>query len=105
MSGGPQYAKQQDSNQAYIVSELEKIHGIEVLDLSSLGGGCTDILIQKTTWANLWAGRTNEPDVEFFLVEIKTEKGKLNPKQVVFHAKFHCHIARSLVEVFDIIGF
>ena len=90
-----QYRKQIYANHVELVQFIETIPGCAVLDLSRVGGGCTDILVQRKS-----AGHYT-----LFLIEIKTEKGKLNKKQVEFHDKFHCYVARTKEDILRILGF
>ena len=83
-----------DSNHTELLNQVNAVPTLEVLDLSGVGGGCTDWLIQKKD-----AG-----EVTFYLVEIKTEKGKLNDKQVEFHDRFKCHVARNIEDIWEIVG-
>ena len=89
-----QYRKKIDDNHVEIVNFIESIPSCAVLDLNRVGGGCTDLLVQYKR-----AGIC-----KLFLIEIKTEKGKLNPKQIDFHKKFECHIARTTDDVLHILG-
>mgnify|MGYP000856665067 CR=1 FL=1 len=74
------YNKKKDANQNPIVQILIQ-SGYSVQDMSAIGGGLTDLLVggvdrrdgQRKNW----------------LVEIKTEKGKLNPLQQEWHAARH----------------
>jgi hypothetical protein len=89
------YRVRQDSNQSALVKHINKIPGCLWLDLSGVGGGCVDGLIQEYTGGKY----------RFHLVEIKTEKGKLNKLQREFHAKFHCHIARTVEDIWRLLGY
>ena len=84
-----------DTNHTEIVNQINAVPILEALDLSGVGKGCTDILIQKTTPIR----------VTLYLVEIKFEKGNLNPKQVEFHERFDCHVARNIEDIWEIVGF
>ena len=83
-----------DSNQAQIVKTVNAHPYCTVLDLSGVGGGCTDLLVQYR----------DSKRSELFLIEVKTPVGKLNKKQVKFHAEFHAYVARSADDVFRIVG-
>ena len=88
------YGARTDKNQSVIVKHINRLPNCRVIDLSGVAGGCPDILIQQSF-----------PDrVRFHLVEIKTDKGKLNKKQVKFHAEHHCHIAKTVEDVWSILG-
>ncbi len=62
-----------DKNQSLIVSHAKKL-GAEVLHLHSVGRGCPDLLISYNGFN--------------YLVEVKSEKGKLNESQVQFFEKW-----------------
>ena len=62
-----------DANQSAIVSQLREI-GCTVQDLSRVGGGVPDLLV-GFRGVNL-------------LMEVKTAKGKLNPRQVDWHGEW-----------------
>ena len=89
------YRVRQDANQSDLVKHINRIPGCEWLDLSGVGGGCPDGLIQQKTGGKY----------KLHLVEIKTEKGSLNKKQKKFHAKFHCHIARDVSDIWEVLGY
>ena len=80
-----------DENQPDIITALESI-GCEVLDLSRVGQGCADLLVWRKATCTLR------------LIEVKTAKGKLNPKQSKFHDKFSgcTFIARTPMEAIRI---
>lgn len=65
--------KKVDANQKDIVSAL-RTAGCEVQHLSDVGKGCPDILV---------AFRGN-----WFVAELKSEKGTLEASQIVWHQKF-----------------
>ena len=78
-----------DTNQSEIVQAFERM-GCKVLDLTRVGGGCTDLLVH--------AG------MEYvYLVEVKVPGGKLNPKQHEFHDNWPCHIVSSVDEVISLV--
>jgi Holliday junction resolvase len=81
-----------DKNQKEIVDKLRDA-GVSVLILSQVGKGCPDLL--------LGYNRKN------YLVEIKTEVGKLKAEQKAFMNKWHGRpvvVARSINEIYAIIG-
>ncbi len=63
-----------DANQREITSALEAV-GCGVIDMSSLGKGIADLLACRIQPG----GR-----VQYFLIEVKVEKGKLRPAQAAF---------------------
>ena len=71
-----------DNNQARIVEALRNI-GVTVKSLHAVGQGCPDLLCAV-------AGHN-------FLIEVKSEKGKLTPDQVEFHQGWNSviHIIRT----------
>ena len=72
------YAKRTDANHKDICAALRKI-GALVTDLSRVGGGVPDLLVA-------FRGR-------FYVLEIKTDKGKLNDLQAAWHAKHEgCYV-------------
>lgn len=80
-----------DANQLNIVNGLKKL-GYSVIDLKRVGGGAPDIIVAK------------REEVYFF--EIKTEKGKLNEKQIAFRAFWNgpnIETIRSIDEALDYI--
>ena len=62
-----------DSNHVEVCDALRKA-GLSVLSLHRVGEGAPDILVSSST--------------EMWLVEIKTDKGKLNDRQKRFHANW-----------------
>jgi len=88
------YGARTDSNQSSLVRQINSIPGCKVIDLSGVAGGCPDILIQHYTVGVY----------KFYLVEIKTAKGRLNKKQKVFHVEHHCHVAKTLDDILHILG-
>lgn len=98
MSWNKRYDARTDANQSSIIKHIDRLPNHEVLDLSGVGDGCTDILVQqKKMNGSCW-------EVRFFLIEIKTKDGKLNPKQVKFHKRFQCHIIRNLDQLWGVLG-
>ena len=88
-----QYNKRTDANQSAMVKHISRIPGCRVIDLSGVGRGCPDILIQQYTGGVY----------RMHLVEIKTDKGKLNKLQERFHDEHHCHVARNLNDIWKIL--
>lgn len=82
-------AAKHDSNHGEITAALRKL-GWAVLSLSRVGGGCLDLLISK--------------DLVSCLVEIKTEKGKLNALQLDFVAGWlgQMAVVRSVDDVIEL---
>ena len=80
-----------DDNQKEIVDTLRDI-GVSVLVLSQVGGGCPDLLIG-------WRKKN-------YLLEIKTENGKLRKSQIEFFDtwKGRVFIVRSIGEAIDLIN-
>ena len=93
MAYNNRYDARTDKNQVAIVKAINSIPGCIVIDLSGVGSGCPDILIEQCR-AGVY---------RFHLVEIKTKKGKLNKKQVDFHAKHHCHVIKTIDEIWSIL--
>lgn len=67
-----------DSNQAAIVSALEKT-GATVQTLGQVGKGCPDLLV----------GRLGK----LVLLEVKSKKGKLTPDQEEWHRRWRGQVA------------
>jgi hypothetical protein len=86
-----------DRTQPAIVAALTQA-GYSVCDLSGVGGGLTDLLIggidrrtgQRANW----------------LLEVKTERGKLNARQQAWHADWRGPIAvvRTVEEALTVVG-
>jgi len=74
----PSRAKRTDANQSDIIKALKKV-GASVVDLSEVGHGCPDLAIgfRKKNY--------------FF--EVKTEKGKLNNLQGLWHKYWNGQVA------------
>lgn len=78
-----------DQNQKEIVCALRKV-GLSVIFLHAIGAGVPDLLVSSPT--------------QMWLVEIKTEKGKLTPAQVKFHLEWRgvpIIIARNPIEAIN----
>jgi hypothetical protein len=92
--GWSSYYKKKDLNHAGIVKELKQIPGISVLDISSLGKGCGDILVG---YRNL-----------NFLFEIKqpSQKNKFTKAEKYFHLIWNGQIATvtSSQEIINILN-
>ena len=85
-------AKRTDANQADIVAGLRRA-GASVLDLSGVGGGAGDILV----------GFRGED----YQLEIKSEGGRLNKRQIKFHAEWKgrpINTCWTLEEALQVIG-
>ena len=82
--------KRTDSNQAQIIAALREF-GASVQDLSSVGKGCPDLAVG-------FGGKT-------FLMEVKTDKGKLNPREEKWHSSWRgsVHIIHDILEAIEII--
>ena len=78
-----------DANQTEIVSCIRQI-GATVQDLSTVGGGCPDIIV-------------GYKKVNYFF-EIKTKQGKLNKRQIKWHDHWQgqVHVIRDEMEAFEI---
>jgi len=89
--------RSKDANQNPIVRELTQA-GYSVCDLSAVGYGLTDLLVGGID------RRTGER--RNWLMEIKTEKGKLNLLQREWHAAWRgpVHVVRSADEALVIVG-
>jgi Holliday junction resolvase len=79
-----------DTNQQEIVDALRKI-GVSVLVLSQVGSACPDLMIG-------WRGKN-------YLLEIKTENGKLSKVQEEFFDTWRgrCFIVRSVEEALELL--
>ena len=84
------HAKRVDGNQSEIVDGLRAC-GCTVQDLSGVGCGCHDLLVGK--------GGMN------FLFEVKTRTGKLNSRQILWHAEWHGQVnyVKTLEEAIETI--
>jgi hypothetical protein len=89
--------RRKDANQNPIVRELMQA-GYSVIDLSAVGDGLPDILVggidRRDGTRKAWP------------MEIKTEKGKLNPLQEEWHAAWRgpVHIVRTPTEALAVVG-
>jgi hypothetical protein len=83
-------AKRTDANQPEIVQALRDI-GASVQDLHIVGKGCPDILVG-------WRGVN-------YLMEIKTDTGKLNQREKVWHADWRGQVAtvRTIDEALEVL--
>jgi len=70
-----------DIDQKQVIAQLEEM-GFSVLNLSTVGRGCPDLLVGKNG--------------QNFLLEIKSENGTLTPAQIEFHKNWqgHCGVVR-----------
>ena len=75
------YARKRDANERDIIDALE-MHGyvVEQLDVCDLL--VTDAMLERPKW----------------LLEVKSKRGKLTPRQVEFRKKFRVHVVRNRVE-------
>lgn len=85
------YAARTDKNQAEIVSALRAV-GCGVVDTSRIGKGFPDIIVCRP--GGVW------------LMEIKSEKGKLNPRQEKWHAEWRGQVSvvHSVAEALKVVG-
>jgi VRR-NUC domain len=82
---------ERDANHAEITARYEE-HFCQVLDLSTVGGGCPDTLVRITTRQ----GHVLQ------LVEIKVPGGSLSPSQELFRQEWgmrNCTVVRTVEEV------
>jgi hypothetical protein len=84
----PRLGHRKDKNHAEVV-ELFLHAGLEVLDLSAVGGGVPDVLLGKRD--------------RLVLVEVKIAKGKLTPEQEAFHQKWPVRVVRSLEDAMALV--
>ena len=92
MSLPPRFARKPDANQPVIISALEKV-GALVHDMSLMGSGFPDLLVGYKLC--------------FYLLEVKTSKGKLNKLQRPFHKKwegYRVYVVRSPQEALSVLG-
>ena len=84
------YDRKKDANQNEIVSALEKA-GCAVTDMSAAGDGFTDLLVTRAR--------------VHYLLEVKTDNGKLTDPQIRFHVKHQpVHTVRTIDEAFRAVG-
>ena len=90
-----------DRNHAEIVETL-RAAGCGVLDLSSVGNGCPDLLVHPPTFPACRIA---------VLMEVKDgsqppSKRKLNPQQEKFHAQWKgwIHVVTSAADALDVLG-
>ena len=72
-----------DANQGEIVEALRRC-GCQVLSLAAVGKGCPDLLV------------SNHGDL--YLLEVKTDRGKLTSEQVIFHAAWPVTVVRTVTQ-------
>lgn len=86
----PRFAASKDANHGEIVKALIRV-GASVEDLSAVGGGVPDLLVG-------FRGRC-------YLLEIKTERGRLNKIQSDWHRLWNGHVAvvRSVDEALAVL--
>ena len=79
-----------DANQKEIMKALEQV-GCTIEDASSMGKGFPDLIVGR-------AGVT-------YLLEVKSEKGKLNPTQTEWHDEWRGQkaIVRSPIEAIQVV--
>lgn len=78
-----------DQNQPEIIGAFEKM-GCQVLDLTRVGGGCTDLLVH--------AGQG-----DLYLVEVKTPGGRMRKNQHEFHDLWPCWIVTTVDDVISLV--
>jgi hypothetical protein len=89
--GKPRWRQRPDSNQDEIVEALQQV-GAKVLDLYRIGN-LPDILVGYRQC--------------FYLLEIKTEKGRLNASQRKFFSEwdgYKVYVVRSPIQALEAIG-
>jgi len=81
-----------DANQSPIKAALLQIPGVSVIDLREVGGGCPDLLVGY--------------NLDNYLIELKTAKGKLRPEQTNHFETWggQTAVCRSLDDVLKVIG-
>ena len=91
------YKRKRDANQNPIVAGLTQA-GYSVFDASAVGGGFTDLVV----------GGVDRRDGlrKNWVMEVKTDKGKLTPRQKDWHADWRgpIDIVRSLDEALAVVG-
>lgn len=90
------YHAKSDANQPAIVKALRQC-GASVTVLSAVGDGCPDLLVGIKSPAG-------EPGN--YLLEVKTETGKLNDMQIDWHGRWKGQVAvvRTALEALQVIG-
>lgn len=91
------YNKKKDANQNSIVDQLVDA-GYSVQDMSPIGGGLTDLLV---------GGIDRRDGIrKNWLMEVKTEKGKLNKRQIEWHGSWRGpkHIVRTPNDALLLVG-
>lgn len=91
------YNSRTDKNQKEIVRGLRSFPGVRVMLLHRVGGGCPDILVG---YKDAKGNRLN------ILMEIKTDKGELNPLEKEWHETWTGQVAviHNLEEALTLIG-
>lgn len=86
------HAARTDKNQAVIVAALREV-GCGVVDTSRIGRGFPDLIVIRDGHG-------------VFLIEVKSEKGKLNPRQERWHAEWkgQVSVVHSVEEAFRVVG-
>ena len=81
-----------DANQGDILKGLRRVPGLHIIDLTEVGEDCPDVLVGYKSFN--------------WLIEIKTENGKLKPGQQRHYNEWYGQtaVARSLDDVLRIIG-
>lgn len=85
------YRGNTDANQKQIVQDLRRC-GYSVISLHGVGSGVPDLLIADSS--------------KYWLVEIKTPKGKLSPSQIAFLERWRgpkVHVCTSTEEVLEVL--
>lgn len=82
--------KKTDKNQQEIMDALRKV-GASVSSLHTVGCGIPDLLVG-------YRGRN-------YLIEVKTDKGKITPAQIEFHGSWRgeVHIVRSVDDAIRVV--
>ena len=85
------FACRTDKNHLCITNSLRQI-GCSVQDLSTVGNGCPDIIVG-------FRGKN-------YFLEIKSEKGKLNKRQIRYHKHWQGQVAtiKSFEDALDVLG-
>ena len=86
----PRYAARVDANHSQLVAAARKL-GFRVLDLSRVGQGCPDLLLQHP--------RTHQ----LLLAEVKVPTGKINALQAAFGTEWPVHIVRTVDDLLKLL--